>query len=92
MISRQRMRQLRNDVPVDRVLDSLGIPIKIRDGYLRFLCPLCREFNTATNPKTNLARCFRCRQNYNPIDLVLVVERVSFLEAVDVVSKLLESR
>ena len=51
-------------------------------GYLRFLCPLCDDFHTATNPRTNLARCFRCQRNFNPIDLIMIVDRTSFLEAV----------
>lgn len=83
MISRQRLRHLRNRVPIDRLFDELDVPTKHHDGYLRFLCPLCREFNTATNPKTNLARCFRCGRNFNPIDLVMVVTDSSFLQAVE---------
>jgi len=90
MISRQRLRQLRNSVPIDGMFDKLDIPTKRSEGQLRFLCPLCREFNTATNSKTNLARCFRCQKNYNPIDLVMVVTRSSFLQAVDWLATLLE--
>lgn len=89
MISRQRLWQLRNELPIARVLEALGIPTKIREGYLRFLCPLCRDFNTATKPTTNLGRCFRCQRNFNTIDLVLVVERCEFLEAVAWLEKLL---
>ena len=64
------------------MLVELQLPVKRSEGYLRFLCPLCREFNTATNPSTNLARCFRCEKNFNPIDLVMLVEKQPFLEAV----------
>ena len=46
------------------IRDHLQIPFKIRDGYFRFLCPLCNEFQTAVNPATNLARCFRCEKNF----------------------------
>lgn len=90
MISRRRMHSLRNDVSIDRVFEDLGVPTKIRDGFLRFLCPVCQEFNTATNPRTNLGRCFRCRRNFNPIDLVIVIEKTTFLDAVAYVSELLE--
>ncbi len=90
MIPRQRLWRLRNEVPVDRVLEELGVPTKMRDGYLRFLCPLCRDFNTAINPKTNLGRCFRCRRNFNTIDLVLIVDRCEFLEAVSWLEKILD--
>ncbi len=90
MISRQRLWRLRNCIPVDRVLAEVELPVKRSEGYLRFLCPLCREFNTATNPKTNLARCFRCEKNFNPIDLVTIVEKRSFLEAVHRLESLLD--
>ena len=67
----------------------LDIPTKISEDYLRFLCPLCSEFNTAINPSTNLARCFRCQQNFNPIDMVMTVKGCSFLDAVKYLSTLL---
>ena len=84
-----RLRVLRNQVPIDDVVAALGIPAKRREGYLRFLCPLCEEFNTATNPRTNLARCFRCKRNFNPIDLVTAAEGRPFLEAVGRVERML---
>jgi len=89
MISRQRLWRLRNEIPVDHILEELDLPTKLSEGYLRFLCPLCREFNTATNPRTNLARCFRCSRNFNPIDLVMVVHGLPFLEAVAYLTPLL---
>jgi hypothetical protein len=83
-LSPEHLRRLRNDIPVATLLaDVLELPTKVREGYLRFGCPLCREFHTATNPDTNLARCFRCEENFNPIDIVMLVKRVNFLEAVD---------
>ena len=82
-ITDTELRRLRNEVDIARLIRHLGIPSKWREGYFRFLCPICNEFNTATNPRTNLARCFRCRENFNPIDLVMRVERLSFLQAVD---------
>jgi DNA primase len=81
-IPRTELQRLRNDIDVTAVVDHLDIPWKIRDGYFRFLCPQCSDFHTATNPRTNLARCFRCQQNFNPIDLVMAVEKKSFLQAV----------
>ena len=91
MISKQALRELRNRVPIDAMFSELDIPTKRSDGQLRFLCPLCREFNTATNHATNLARCFRCRLNFNPIDLVMVATGSNFLQAVGWVTPLLES-
>lgn len=91
-ISSRKLRDLRNRIPIDRVLVAvLDLPTKRSEGYLRFLCPLCGEFNTATNEKTNLARCFRCRRNFNPIDLLMVTDRCTFLQAVERLSPLLDN-
>ena len=81
--SKEKLRMLRNNIPIAKLIsDFLRLPCKVSDGYFRFLCPLCSEFNTATNPKTNLARCFRCQKNFNPIDMVMAVKCCSFREAV----------
>jgi hypothetical protein len=80
--SHDYLRFLRNQVPINTLIaDTLGIPAKWSDGHFRFLCPLCHEFNTATNPKINLARCFRCNKNFNPIDMVMTVKRLSFIQS-----------
>lgn len=47
-----------------------------------FLCPACSEFLTATNLRTNLGRCFVCERNFNPIDLVMLIEDVDFVTAI----------
>ena len=77
------LRSLRNDIPIDQVIRELSIPSKLSEGYTRFLCPYCGEFNTATKPATNLGRCFRCQRNFNPIDLVILDKRLCFVEAVE---------
>ena len=64
------------------IRDRLQVPSKIRDGFFRFLCPLCNEFQTAVNPNTNLARCFRCEKNFNTIDLVMAVRKCGFKDSV----------
>jgi len=87
------LRKLRNDIPIARLIgDVLGIPCKVQEGYFRFLCPHCSDFNTATNPKTNLARCFRCQRNYNPIDIVMLDKRLNFVEAVEFLSGIVTLR
>ena len=86
------LRSLRNEIPIDKLIRSLpDLVWKEREGYLRFLCPRCSEFHTATNPKTNLARCFRCRENFNPIELVMAVEQCRFVDAVKILSALLRA-
>jgi hypothetical protein len=82
--------KLRNLIPIDRLIkEQLNIPSKDIEGFFRFLCPLCNEFQTATNPKTNLARCFRCQTNFNPIDLVMIVKGIGFVESVKYLKPLL---
>ncbi len=81
---KEKLRKLRNEIPINILISELlAMPSKMSEGYFRFLCPVCSEFTTATNPKTNLARCFRCEKNFNPIDMVMTVKHFSFREAVD---------
>ena len=87
--SKEILHRLRNEVDIRDVVRALALPWKISEGYFRFLCPLCSEFNTAANPRTNLGRCFRCGQNFNPIDLVMVDRAASFVDSVDFLSKLM---
>jgi transposase-like protein len=74
---------LRNQIPIDEVITNL-LNLKLRNvnAILRFRCPLCHNFHTATNHETNLARCFDCQKNFNPIDLVMTVGKCSFVDAV----------
>ena len=82
--SKQTLTMLRNQIPIATLIaDFLDLPCKVSEGYFRFLCPACNEFNTATNPKTNLARCFACQTNFNTIDIVMLVKRYNFRDAVD---------
>jgi DNA primase len=84
MYSKNILRKLRNDIPISELIDKdLRIPSKTTEGRFRFLCPLCNEFDTATNSKTNLARCFGCQRNFNPIDMVMVVRSMDFKQAVE---------
>lgn len=79
------LRRLRNEIPVADVARLiLDLPHKQTDGLLRFLCPVCGEFNTCFHPRENLGRCFRCRKNFNPIDLVMADRGCGFRTAVDV--------
>lgn len=83
MINKPVLRLMRNEIDVALLIHrGLRIHAKLSEGRFRFLCPLCEEMNTATNPKTNLARCFRCQRNFNVIDLTMLVLEKNFLEAV----------
>lgn len=82
------LRMLRNQIPIDAVIcDLLNLDLRYDHQLLRFRCPLCDRFHTATNHKTNLARCFDCEKNFNPIDLVMTVAKCGFLEAVKILKK-----
>ena len=53
------LRMLRNDIPIDEVIvDLLNLEVQKDRKTIRFRCPLCYNFHTATNHETNLARCF----------------------------------
>jgi hypothetical protein len=74
---------LRNEISVQMLIEkTLSIPCRVTEGRFRFLCPLCSGYDTAVNPKTNLARCFRCEKNYNPIDLVMLDRQADFVQSV----------
>lgn len=89
-ITRDYLRRLRNDIDTrELIAEILRLEHTLADGRFRFLCPLCSEFHTAVNPKTNLARCFRCLKNFNPIDLAIIVKHYDFLQAVDFLDPLL---
>ena len=75
---------LRNQIPIDAVIiDLLKLEVRSNHQILRFRCPLCYNFHTATNHRTNLARCFDCQKNFNPIDLIMTVGECSFVNAVE---------
>ena len=76
------LRRLRNDVSWADLLERLRWPHKQRQGQLAFLCPRCREYLSAVNPRTNLGRCFHCETNFNPIDFTMAVEECDFVAAV----------
>ena len=78
------LKMIRNQIPIKKVIVSmLKLEVRHTSKWLRFRCPLCYNFHTATNQNTNLARCFDCRENFNPIDIVMAVGECSFVEAVE---------
>jgi len=86
------LRLLRNAIPIDEVIvDLLNLEVRNGGEMLRFRCPLCHNFHTATNHKTNLARCFDCRKNFNPIDMIITVEKCGFVEAVKILKDTIKS-
>jgi len=84
------LKMLRNELIIDGVIKLLKLETRHNNGIIRFQCPLCHGFHTATNPKTNLGRCFDCRINFNPIDLVMAATRCNFIETVEFLKKYLK--
>ncbi len=81
--SSSQLYALRNEINVQMLIEkTLRIPCRMTQGCFRFLCPLCNGFDTAVNPKTNLARCFRCEKNFNTIDLVMLIRQADFVGSV----------
>ena len=81
-LTRHQLFRLKNEIPVEDLLRVLDWLCKVREGRFCFVCHACRETLTAVNPSTNLGRCFRCEENFNPIDLVMRIRDVDFVEAV----------
>jgi len=81
--SSQELTFLRNQVPINHVIETLlGRPIANGDGKSRFACPVCRAMDTSINADHNLFKCFGCRQNFNPIELVMHQLHISFVDSV----------
>ena len=92
MTSPDRLRRLRNDLPMPVAIAALGPdgpPSKRSEGRFRFLCPSCSEMQAVVNPRNNLAHCFGCATNLNNIDLLMSLG-YTFLEAVAILERLLE--
>ena len=84
MFTPELLRQIRNDLPMPVTLAALGRqgpPVKMSEGYFRFLCPNCGEMRATVNPRNNYAHCFTCKKNLNNIDLLLT-QGYDFREAV----------
>ena len=74
---------LRNRVPVTCVIETLlELPTRTSCGKLSFACPVCGGFDTSINTAHNLARCFACRKNFNPIELVMHHLQIGFVDGV----------
>jgi hypothetical protein len=86
--SPEELYALRNFIPIDTLIQKLAIEHLHRDGFLRFQCPICLGFHTATKKETNLGRCFTCRRNFNTIDLAMICEKQSFVDSVQFLKRL----
>lgn len=60
-------------------------------SIFRFECPVCGGFHTSVKKDKNLARCFECKINFNPIDMVMAVRKTDFRPSADFLANLLAS-
>ena len=82
-VSPSTLRRIRNNIPIkDCIMNLLNIEHKFREGHLRFLCLLCQDMHTSTSPYQNLALCFRCKKNFNPIDLYMLSTSQKFTRVI----------
>jgi len=89
--SKSELYTLRNETDVRMLIEkTLCIPCRVTQGCFRFMCPLCQGFNTAVNPKTNLARCFACEKNFNTIDLVMLIRQTDFVHSAKFLQSILQ--
>jgi len=90
---RHLLYRLRNEIPLERLIaEHLKWPSKRRAGRFCFVCPRCSESLTAVNPQTNLGRCFRCEENFNAIDFVMLATGHDFVETVNFLTDLLPAQ
>jgi len=74
---------LRNRVHINCVIETLlELPTRTSHGKFSFACPVCGGFDTSVNAAHNLARCFACRKNFNPIELVMHQLKIGFVDSV----------
>tara|TARA_B100001964_G_C14205128_1_gene587698 strand:- start:198 stop:782 length:585 start_codon:yes stop_codon:yes gene_type:complete len=88
--SKHELFKLRNSISINMLINEiLKLPSKTSQGQLRFLCPLCSQFNTATKRETNLARCFHCQRNFNTIEMVMETKNLDFIQSAQFLQGLL---
>jgi len=83
------LRRLRNEIATDWLIQHLAWPSKQSEGQFSFVCPRCSEMDSAVKRDTNLARCFHCGTNFNPIDFVMHARAWDFVQAVEFLTPLL---
>ena len=88
--SKHELFKLRNSISINMLISEiLKLSSKTSQGQLRFLCPLCSQFNTATKRETNLARCFHCQRNFNTIEMVMETKNLDFIQSAQFLQGLL---
>jgi hypothetical protein len=79
---------LRNRIPIQWLIRYLGLTHRMDGKIFRFQCPVCHAFHTSVLAEANLARCFDCKTNFNPIDMAMSFKNIGFRESVFFLSDL----
>ena len=78
-------KALREQVPIERVLDMLGIRLKKTGTQLRGSCPICSHDSDrcfVVTPKLNRFWCFgTCQSGGDVIELIVQVKQISHKDA-----------
>jgi len=90
--TKQQLFAVRNEIDIDYLISEQLYLQRQFNGMWRFRCPLCQHFNTATQKKTNLGRCFSCQRNFNTIDLVIYTKKINFVPSVQWLLSLLDNK
>ena len=79
------IEQLKNDISVERLIESAGIALKKSGKDKVGICPFHEdsEPSLAVTPAKNLWHCFACQTGGGPIDWVMKFQGVSFRHAVE---------
>ncbi|MEN8250720.1 MAG: CHC2 zinc finger domain-containing protein [Bacteroidota bacterium] len=90
--TKQQLFQVRNEIDIDWLINEKLHLERQFNSIWRFQCPVCQQFNTATQKKNNLARCFSCQKNFNTIDLMIYSKKMDFVPGVQFLLSLLEKK
>ena len=84
-IAEQEIERLKNEVAVERLVESAGIALKRSGKDLLGNCPFHddSEPSLVVTPAKNLWHCFGCQIGGGPIDWVMKLRGVSFRHAVE---------
>ncbi|KPA18423.1 DnaG5 [Candidatus Magnetomorum sp. HK-1] len=87
--SKIELFEIRNLIPMQQLMEDLQILSIQENKIFRFLCPICKGYNTSINHETNLGRCFNCNKNFNTIDITIKIRTTNFVDTVKYLKKYL---
>lgn len=84
-IPAQQVEQLKNEVPVERLIEAAGVALKKSGKDKIGRCPFHEdgEPSLVVTPAKNLWHCFGCQIGGGPIDWVMKVNNITFRKAVE---------